>query len=36
MSGELVTCPHCGRRNRVPAAAPAGNLRAWITQAIRA
>ena len=21
MSGELVTCPHCGRRNRVPAAA---------------
>jgi thioredoxin 2 len=22
MSDELVTCPHCGRRNRVPAAAP--------------
>ena len=21
MSGELVTCPHCGRRNRVPVAA---------------
>ena len=21
MSGELVTCPHCGRRNRVPPAA---------------
>jgi thioredoxin 2 len=21
MSDELVTCPHCGRRNRVPAAA---------------
>ena len=21
MPGELVTCPHCGRRNRVPAAA---------------
>lgn len=21
MSGELVTCPHCGRRNRVPGAA---------------
>jgi thioredoxin 2 len=21
MAGELVTCPHCGRRNRVPAAA---------------
>jgi thioredoxin 2 len=22
MSGELVICPNCGRRNRVPAAAP--------------
>jgi thioredoxin 2 len=22
MAGELITCPHCGRRNRVPAAAP--------------
>ncbi len=22
MSDELVTCPNCGRRNRVPAAAP--------------
>jgi thioredoxin 2 len=21
MAGELITCPHCGRRNRVPAAA---------------
>lgn len=40
MSGELVTCPHCGRRNRVPAAAAGiprcGNCHRplpWITDA---
>jgi hypothetical protein len=45
MSDELVTCPHCGRRNRVPAAAevvapqpgalPPPALRAWVDEAIR-
>jgi thioredoxin 2 len=40
MAGEVITCPHCGRRNRVPAAASGyprcGNCHQplpWITDA---